>query len=103
MPGKNTGLKVEKWHKSWFLRHTVSGLPAGPHLRLKRHATQMMNELLATGADFTLPTGEQVRNSGGRRLRQVVTRWRRRAEACCEGGDHYNPYSWRDERGRCHR
>lgn len=103
MPGKNTGLKVEKLHNYWFLRHTASRMPAGPNLRLKRHAVQMMADLLATGADFNLTDGRAVRASGGRKLNPVLSRWYGRAEKCCERGEHYSPHTWRDENGRCHR
>jgi hypothetical protein len=103
MPGKNTGLEIQRHRKAWYIRHTATRLPAGPMLRLRRHATQMMTELLATGADFTLPTGGDVQRShGGREYVQVAARWQQRVNQCCESGEHYSPYTWRDEQGRCH-
>jgi hypothetical protein len=103
MPSKNTGLEVQRHRKAWYIRHTATRLPAGPMLRLRRHASQMMTELVATGADFTLPDSKAIKRSpGGQAATRVAARWHQRSDNCCEGGEHYSPYTWRDEQGRCH-
>jgi hypothetical protein len=98
---KPGGLTVEKWNRSWYVRHTASGLPAIVHLRLRRHAAEAMAELYATGVDWTLSDKDLRKHPERPASVKIAGSWFIRARQCCQDGDHYSPYSYRNEEGRC--
>jgi hypothetical protein len=95
----NTGLSVKQHQKSWFVQHDASRLPAGPNLRLRRHAEANMADLYATGVDFTQTSVQK--DPALKRAGTAVSRWKQRADNCCADGEHYSPYTYRNESGRC--